>query len=146
MSATRSELQTSTKSEWACMSCLRAKRPHWIPDRKCGEWIKEATSVCTITPPSSRFLWEEWALSEVNPVLRIFSTTLSCTGAIWGHGSNLKACWENMESKWVTLPCPSATTISSGKLKNPWLLQYGHVGYCTHRYTFSTTEMKYSWY
>lgn len=55
------------------MGCVIAKRPHRIPDRKCGEWIKEATSACTITPLSSQFLWEEWTLSEVNPVVRIHS-------------------------------------------------------------------------
>lgn len=49
---------------WVWRGCVRAKHPRRIPDRKCGEWIREATSVCTITPLTSSFLGGEETFSH----------------------------------------------------------------------------------
>lgn len=63
----RTVRRTQQKLRWVWRGRVRAKHPRRIPDRKCEEWIRETTSVCTITPLTSGSLWgEEPFFSEVN--------------------------------------------------------------------------------
>lgn len=55
----RTVRKTQQKLRWVWRGRVRAKHPRRIPDRKCEEWIREATSVCTITPLTSGSLWGE---------------------------------------------------------------------------------------